>query len=208
MKTSFAHIIALSIAGIALTGCDKSSSPKTSESPTTQPAAAKETKSPAKPSAEPAAKSPAKPAAKAIVLPDGWKMEQAISVADVEAVVGQSGYQTFPEASSSAASGKPSGAFTKASDPQLKLTFIANVKGTEKMYEGFKGYAVEGSVKEVKSDLWDKAYVADFTDSSAAIVVLKGDVCIRINWFPKAYPAKPDLGAQLAAKLIRNLYGS
>ena len=200
-------MIALSILGSVLIGCDKSSSAKTSESPKTQPAATTENKSPAKPTVEPAATSPAKPAAKAIVLPDGWKMEQAISVADVEAIVGESGYKPFPEASSSAASGKPASAFTKDTNPQLKLTFIANVKGSEKTYGSYKDYAVEGSVKEVKSDLWDKAYLAEFSDSSAAIVVLKGDFCVRINWFPKAYPNKANLGTQLAAKLIHNLYG-
>lgn len=68
---------------------------------------------------------------------------------------------------------------------------------------------MEGTLQEINSELWDKAFVGDFADKSAAIVVLKGNVCIRINWFPEAYPQfeKANFGTKLATLLINNLYG-
>lgn len=145
-----------------------------------------------------------------ITLPDGWTMEQAVSVPEVEALVNDTGYSIFPEASSNAANGSPAGGFVKKNaNGNLKLTFLAFVNGKEEKYTFFKDYVVEGTLQEINSELWDKAFVGDFLDKSAAIVVLKGDVCIRINWFPEAYPQfeKADFGTKLATLLINNLYG-
>lgn len=145
-----------------------------------------------------------------IVLPDGWTMEQAVSVSEIEALVNDTGYTIFPEASSNAASGSPAGGFVKKdAHGNLKLTFLAFVNGKEEKYNFFMDYVVEGTLQEINSDFWDKGFVGDFKDKSAAIVVLKGDLCIRINWFPEAYPQfeKTDFGTKLATLLINNLYG-
>lgn len=145
-----------------------------------------------------------------ITLPDGWTMDQAVSISEIEALVNDTGYSIFPEASSDAANGSPAGGFVKKdANGNLKLTFLAFVNGKEEKYNFFQDYVVEGTLQEISSELWDKAFVGDFADKSAAIVVLRGDVCIRINWFPEAYPQfeKTDFGTKLAALLINNLYG-
>ena len=145
-----------------------------------------------------------------ITLPDGWTMEQAVSVSEIEALVDDTGYTIFPEASSNAATGSPASGFVKKNaNGNLKLTFLAFVNGKEDKYNFFKDYVVEGTLQEINSELWDKAFVGDFSDKSASIVVLKGDVCIRINWFPEAYPQfeRDDFGTELATLLVNNLYG-
>lgn len=198
MKRYFTMIVMIFLAAILLAGCGNPAAP--AESPET-------TKS----SATPSPTAPATPTlGDTITLPDGWTMEQAVSVSEIEALVSDTGYAIFPEASSSAASGSPAGGFVKKdANGNLKLTFLAFVNGKEEKYNFFKDYVVEGTLQEVSSELWDKAFVGDFLDKSAAIVVLKGDVCIRINWFPEAYPQfdKADFGTKLATLLINNLYG-
>lgn len=192
------------LAAILLAGCGNPAAPAQSPVMTNPPVAPLQT----------AAAEPQTPSAPTlgdtITLPDGWTMEQAISVAEIEALVGDTGYAVFPEASSNAASGSPAGGFVKKdANGNLKLTFLAFVNGKEEKYNFFKDYVVEGTLQEISSELWDKAFVGDFLDKSAAVVVLKGEVCIRINWFPEAYPQfeKADFGTRLATLLINNLYG-
>lgn len=59
-----------------------------------------------------------------ITLPDGWTMEQAVSVSEIEALVNDKVYVIFPEASSNAANGSPAGGFVKMNaNGNMKLTF-------------------------------------------------------------------------------------
>ncbi|MEL7609126.1 MAG: hypothetical protein AAGU74_06435 [Bacillota bacterium] len=196
--------VMLFLAAILLAGCGNPA--VSAQSPvTTNPSVAPSTTATAQPQAT------ASPAlGDTIALPGGWTMEQAVSVSEIEALVNDTGYTIFPEASSNAANGSPAGGFVKKNaNGNLKLTFLAFVNGKEEKYTFFKDYVVEGTLQEINSELWDKAFVGDFADKSAAIVVLKGDVCVRINWFPEAYPQfeKADFGTKLATLLINNLYG-
>ena len=178
--------------------------PQTSEKPQTSQSPEE---TPVSPEPE-AAVSPS--LADTITLPDGWTMDQAISVSEIEALVGDTGYSYFPEAASDAPKGNPAGAFVqKNANGKRKLTIFAFVSGKEAKYSFFKDYFVEGSLLELESELWDKALVGDLKDGSAAIVALRGDLCFRITWFPEAYPQrdKKDFGADLARLLINNLYG-
>lgn len=163
----------------------------------------------ATPTAEPTTEPTTQPLADAIVLPDGWTMDQAITAEEVMAVTGVSGYQPFPEGASDATNGNPAGSFTNKTNAKLKVGFFIFTKGKQAKCDYFKEFAVDGSVKELTSDLWDMAYLADFTDGSSAIVVLRGDVCMRINWFPEAHSGfdKEQLGRALAELAINNLYG-
>lgn len=192
------------IAALLLSGCGSPAAPEPSPADTEPPAAPT-----AAPAAEPTP-SPTPELGDAIVLPDGWTTEQAVSVAEIEALVGDTGYAFFPEASSDAANGNPAGGFVKQdANGNLKLTFLAFVNGTKEKYDFFADYVVDGTLQDIESELWDQAFVGDFNDGSAAVVALKGDLCIRINWFPDAYPQfdKAEFGTRLASLLIRNLYG-
>jgi len=144
-----------------------------------------------------------------ITLPDGWTVDQAVTAAEVEAVTEQTGYQFFPEGASDAKNGNPAGSFTIAGKGDLKVGFLVFTKGKQEKADYFKDFAVEGSVKELESPMWDSAYIADFTDGSSAVVVLRGNCCMRINYFPDGHADKDKtaLGKALAELLINKLYG-
>ncbi|MEA5059911.1 MAG: hypothetical protein VB049_07730 [Candidatus Pelethousia sp.] len=144
-----------------------------------------------------------------ITLPDGWTMDQAITMADIEAVTGQTGYQFFPEGASDAKNGNPAGSFTIAGKGDRKVGFFVFTKGKQEKADYFQDFAVEGSVEGIDSPVWDHGYIADFMDGSSAIVVLRGDCCMRINYFPDGHAGKDktELGTALAELLINKLYG-
>lgn len=190
------------LAGILLAGCG---SPAATES-TPKAAAA----TPAVTQAPTAAPSPKEPTLSEIItLPDGWTMDQAVTAAEVEAVTGQTGYQFFPEGASDAKSGNPAGSFTIAGKGNLKVGFFVFTKGKQEKADYFKDFAVEGSVKELNFPAWDTAYIADFKDGSSAVVALRGDCCMRINYFPDGHAGKDKtaLGTALAELLTNKLYG-
>ncbi len=149
----------------------------------------------------------AAPAAKAeISLPKGWAMSDAISAADVGAITGET-MTYFPEAGSKAQEGRPAAGFTVAGKDFSKIAFSAVVGGGEKEFESTKGFAAPGSVVDVPG-IGDKAYMCDFVTGATAIVALKGQDVVRVDWQPKTYDKhdKVDLGKKLAGKLLENLY--
>ncbi len=201
MKTIARFFTIVLLAGALFHGCGRPAA--TSEDLTPSP-------DPSQTNADAASESASTALSETITLPDGWTLDQAVSAAEIEALVNDTGYTFFSEASSDAANGSPSGAFVKENaNGKLKITFLAFVNAKEEKYNFFKDYVVEGTLQELDSEMWDKAFVGDFTDSSAAIVCLRGDLCIRINWFPEVYSQfdKVDFGTQLASLLINNLYG-
>lgn len=143
---------------------------------------------------------------KEISLPKGWAMKDAISAEEVGTIVGET-MTYFPEANSNAQAGKPSCGYTVAGKDASKISFKAFVSGGDKEFEGIKGFAVKDSVKDV-TGIGDKAYICDFTNSTSAIVVQKGETVIRVDWTPKTYSKfeKVELGKKLAGKLLENMY--
>jgi hypothetical protein len=145
-----------------------------------------------------------------IVLPDGWEMLDAVSVADVEAVVGATGYKPWSEPLSDAAAGKPQGGYATDEGPVSKINFLVYTKNGQAEYDRVADF-VENPTP-VSGDLWDQAIFGDMPDAGeklVALLVRRGDVCMRIRWDP-AYYAKWDqteLGVKLATMLIDNLYG-
>lgn len=144
-----------------------------------------------------------------IVLPEGWAMEDALAPADVEAVVGRSGLQYWMEPDSSASSGRPAGSFYDGENIDTKIRFRVFAQEGSAEYEHRVGF-VE-NVEEVAADLWDKLVVGDATDANYALnrtVVLRGDVCMVIEWRPEYYGEfdRLDLGCRLADLLIGKLY--
>lgn len=148
----------------------------------------------------------ATPEKKEISLPQGWAMKDAISAEDVGAITGET-MTYFPEASSSAQSGKPACGYTVAGKDSSKIGFYAWVNGGSKQFDSIKGFAAKDSVKEV-SGIGDKAFICDFSNGQSAIVVQKGETVVRVDWYPKTYSKfdKEDLGKKLAGKLLANMY--
>jgi len=159
-----------------------------------------------------AAQAPAEPEESAlsetIVLPDGWTMDMAVTPDDVSAITGLT-YAVFPEAASAAQSGKPAGGFV-TDNANEKIAFFAFTEGKQDQYDFFASYVADGTMAELPSSLWDKGFYGEFSDGSAAAVVLRGDVCLRVNFFPDGYPSfeKTDLAAQFATMFVNKLYST
>lgn len=141
----------------------------------------------------------------AISLPDGWTMTDALSAEDVGAVTGKT-MEVFPEASSAAQDGKPTGSYTATGIEGSKIYFGVDVQGGEADYELMLSYAEPGSTTDV-SGVGDQAAVVTFSDGRAGIIARKGDVVIRVDWDPKVYTDEPsDFGARLANALLQQMY--
>lgn len=145
-----------------------------------------------------------------IVLPDGWVMLDAVSVADVEGVVGVTGYQPWAEPLSDAPAGKPQGGYATSAGAPSKIDFLVYTKDGQGEYDRVAGFVEDPT--PVEGDLWDQAVFGDMYDGAdklVAILVRRGDVCLRIRWDPKAYTDwdQTESGVKLATMLIENLYG-
>lgn len=136
-----------------------------------------------------------------ITLPDGWTMDQAITSADVAAVTGLS-YSPFPEAASAAQNGKPAGGFVTENQNE-KISFFAFTKDGQSQYDFFLAYIVDGTKQDMTSDLWSQGCYGEFTDGSAAAIILRGDCCMRVNFYPDGYASVDQLAlAQSLAELF------
>lgn len=144
-----------------------------------------------------------------IVLPDGWVMNDAVSSADVEEIMGRTGYMPFAEAASSAGSGRPVGSFNIGDVPWSKVRFEVDVNGGASAYETALGYITDPV--QVDGDLWDCASfgeVAAGDRTQMRIVGYKGDVFFNISWDSEVYSDLDgaDTGKKLAEMLINNLF--
>jgi hypothetical protein len=154
------------------------------------------------PSATEASAEPEGPAlSDSITLPDGWTMDQAITSADVSGVTGLS-YSAFPEAASAAQSGKPAGGFVTENQNE-KISFFAFTKDGRSQYNFFLEYISDGTKQDMPSDLWSQGCYGEFTDGSAAAIILRGDCCMRVNFYPDGYASTDQLAlAQSLAELF------
>ena len=98
-----------------------------------------------------------------IVLPAGWEMLDAVSVADVEAVVGATGYKPWSEPLSDAAAGKPQGGYATDEGPVSKINFLVYTKDGQAEYDRVADF-VENPTP-VSGDLWDEAIFGDMLDA-------------------------------------------
>ena len=144
-----------------------------------------------------------------IVLPDGWEMIDAVSVADVEGVLGATGYEEWHETLSDAAAGKPQGGYATSAGTTSKVNFLVYTKNGQAEYDRVADFIEDPT--PVSGDLWDQAIIGTLYDGDKlkALLVRRGDVCMRIAWSPEAYPDwdQTELGTKLATMLIENLYG-
>lgn len=144
-----------------------------------------------------------------IVLPDGWAMNDAISPAEVEAIMGTAGFASFPEAASNAASGKPIGSYNIGSVPYSKVRFEVDVAGGRNGYDFAVSFLT--NPVDVPGDLWDAASIGDVPSADrmqVRFVGLRGSVCFHISWEPAVFPEldKTETSVRLAELLINNLY--
>jgi len=144
-----------------------------------------------------------------IVLPAGWTMDQALTAADVEAIIGRTGYEFWPEPNSNAASGRPAGSFYDGSQIETKIMFRAYDQGGAAEYERLAAFVIEP--QEIASDLWDTLIVG--TDKFATYplitaLIMRGDVCMSIQWRPHEYSDFDplDLAVSLADLFIAKLF--
>lgn len=151
-----------------------------------------------------------------IVLPEGWEMADAMSVAEIEAIVGVTGYDTWHEPLSDAAAGKPQLSWFDANRegserPGSKINFLVYTFDGTANFDRVSGYVNESV--EVEGDLWDRAILGTMgggiDDVTVGMLIQRGDVCIRIKWNPEIYAGfdRQEFSVKLAEQLINNLYG-
>ncbi len=151
-----------------------------------------------------------------IVLPQGWEMADAMSIAEIEAIVGVTGYDTWHEPLSDAAAGKPQLSYFDANRqgserPGSRINFLVYTSDGTSNFDRVSGY-VNDSVP-VPGDLWDRAILGTMGGGIDAVTVgmliQRGDVCIRIQWNPEIYSGfdRQEFSVKLAEQLINNLYG-
>jgi hypothetical protein len=151
-----------------------------------------------------------------IVLPDGWEMIQAMSISDIEELVGATGYDTWHEPLSDAAGGKPELSFFDTTRvggdrPKSKINLLVYTFDGESNFDRVSGYVNESV--EVPGELWDRAIIGtmggSIDDITVGMLIQRGDVCIRIKWSPEAYPEfdSIEFSVSIAERLIQNLYG-
>jgi hypothetical protein len=140
-----------------------------------------------------------------ISLPDGWTMTDALSADEVGAITGRA-MEVFPEASSAAQDGKPTGSYTATGVDGSKIYFGVDVQGGEARYESQLSFADSGSATDV-SGVGDQAAVVTFSDGRAGIIARKGDAVIRVDWDPKVYTDDPAaFGSSLASALLAKMF--
>lgn len=145
-------------------------------------------------------------AGKEITLAKGWEIKDVLSAEEVGAITGEA-MTAVPRPDSKAPEGRPAAAYEVAGKTMSQINFSAVVGGGEKEFEGHKQWANKGSVQEVPG-LGDKAYVCDVMTGVSAIVVLKGQDVVRVDWDPKTYEKleKVEFGKKLAGKLLEKMY--
>lgn len=193
--------IPLLLALMLLVGFSACASKQAPEQPAAEPQA---TEAPAEPETPALPDTPA--LSDAITLPDGWTMDQAITPDDVSALTGLA-YSVFPEAASAAQDGKPAGGFV-TENLKEKISFFAFTKGGQDQYDFFLSFISEGTKRDLPSDLWSQGCYGEFSDGSAAAIVLRGDCCLRVNFAPEGYASmdKLELAQQLAELFVYRLY--
>lgn len=214
MKVRLAAMLLLVLAMIiAVAGCGGSEgdTTTTAEAVTTTVAAGEETTTTAAAAEEPTGDEPsitrAEDLSDTIVLPAGFAMNDAVTAADVEAVVGKTGYVPFPEANSNAAAGSPEGSFLLPDAPASKMRFSVWMKDGQAKYDTSLKFVK--NPEEVAADIWDKLIVGDAeSGTDVTTLVLRGDVCMRIMWNAEYYSDfdRLDLGVRLADMFVAKLF--
>jgi hypothetical protein len=149
-----------------------------------------------------------------IVLPAGWKIQQAMSLEEMGAITGKAMAFYFYSLDKPA-EGKPGGGYYIVDDPKSaenQIVIKVETEGGQARYDSVKGYAIDGKTEDI-AGIGDKAYLCQMGDAGAVnttMAVLKGNLFFRVEvptepW--KALSFEPDqLASDIAFQLLENLY--
>jgi len=149
-----------------------------------------------------------------IVLPAGWKIQQAMSLEEMGKITGKE-MEFYFYGLDKPAEGKPGGGYYIAGDPKSaenQIEIIVEVEGGQARYDYVKGFTVDGKTEDI-AGIGDKAYLCQMADAgitSTTLAVLKGNLFFRVMvptepW--KALSYEPDqLASDIAFQLLENLY--
>jgi hypothetical protein len=149
-----------------------------------------------------------------IVLPAGWKIQQAMSLEEMGAITGKEMAFYFYSLDKPA-EGKPGGGYYIVDDPESannQISIRVEVEGGQARYDSVKGYAVDEKTEDI-AGIGDKAYLGQFDDAGViftTLAVLKGNLFFRVMvptevW--KALSYEPEqLASDIAFQLLENLY--
>ena len=150
----------------------------------------------------------------AIVLPAGWKIQQAMSLEEMGKITGKEMAFYF-YGLDRPAEGKPGGGYYIADDPKSaenQIEIIVEVEGGQARYDSVKGFTVDSKTEDI-AGIGDKAYLCQMEDAgviSTTLAVLKGNLFFRVMvptepW--KALSYEPEqLASDIAYQLLENLY--
>lgn len=164
---------------------------------------------PADASEEPAEPVEAPGLSETITLPAGWEINDAITAAEVEAIMGRTGYESWYETLSDPAAGKPQGSFYDGQLAASCVNFLVYCSEGQSNYDRVTAFINEPV--EAANELWDQAIVGTMEDAGAtkaAILIRRGDVCIRIRYDVAIYPELDRTATltSLAELLINRIY--
>lgn len=149
-----------------------------------------------------------------IVLPAGWKIQQAMSLEEMGAITGKEMAFYF-YGLDKPAEGKPGGGYYIVDDPESannQISIRVEAEGGQARYDSVKGYAVDGKTEDI-AGIGDKAYLGQFEDAGVTfttLAVLKGNLFFRVMvptevWKGLSYEPE-QLASDIAFKLLENLY--
>jgi hypothetical protein len=229
-KSIIAIVLVLALLALVMPGCSASTTEKPAESATTATtakAAEQATEAPAANSSEAteATEAPEETTASiettaastlsdTIVLPAGWKIQQAMSLEEMGKITRKE-MEFYFYGLDKPAEGKPGGGYYIAGDPKSaenQIEIIVEVEGGQARYDYVKGFTVDGKTEDI-AGIGDKAYLCQMVDAgitSTTLAVLKGNLFFRVMvptepW--KALSYEPDqLASDIAFQLLENLY--
>ena len=228
---SMSLLVIIALLALILTGCGTGSadtqteikSPQTTASQATKDSTVKDTEAPdttiasdeQAESTEASSQTSAAPAlSDTIVLPAGWKIQQAMSLEEMGKITGKV-MDFYFYSLDKPAEGKPGGGYYVKDDPKSaenQIVIKVEAEGGQARYDSVKGFAVDGKTEDI-AGIGDKAYLCQMGDAgitNTVIAVLKGNLFFRVEvptqtWKDLSFVPE-QLASDIAYQLLENLY--
>jgi hypothetical protein len=229
-KPVISIILTTALLVLILTGCGTDTAMQTSESkvsettlqatavttvePTEATADTSETTIAATDTTTPSETPPASTLSDTIVLPEGWKIQQAMSLEEMGIILGKE-MAFYHYGLDNPGEGKPGGGYYIADDPNSASNQIyikVEVEGGQTRYDYVKGFAMDNKTEDI-AGIGDKAYLCQMEDAGiifTTLAVLKGNLFFRVEvptevWKTLSYDPE-QLVCDIAYQLLENLY--